>query len=100
MQAIVGCAVEGNYFWNCQFMNKCRSCINPDKGCENFQPLGRYISHQHIADWIGISRSHLHNIINRYGLDKVVELLVVRGHKVRYEVVCEYVKFYEIKDSL
>ncbi len=99
MQAVVGCKVEGNYYFNCQFICKCLTCTHPDTGCEKFKPLGRYITHQHIADWIGISRQHLNTIINRYGIDKVIELLEIRGHIVRYEVVCEYVKFYEMGEK-
>lgn len=82
--------------WHCQYIASCNPSIRPAKSCENFKPLGQFINHQHVADWIGISRQHLHNIINRYGIDKVIELLAIRGHEVRYELVNRYIKFYEI----
>lgn len=96
MQAFVGCKVEGNLCWNCKYIAKCCPLIRPQCDCESYEPLGRYITHQHIADWIGISRQHLNTIMNRYGIGKVIELLEVRGHIVRFEIVNQYVKFYEV----
>lgn len=92
------CAGEENAVmcWNCQYISTCNPSKRPMSDCCNFRPLGRFITHQHIADWIGISRQHLHNVINNYGINKVIELLEVRGHTVRFEVVNCYVKFFEI----
>lgn len=107
MQAVVGCKVEGmeeqigqpNLCWFCANIVHCNPLIRPQCNCENYEPLGRYISHKRIADWIGISERHLTNIINRYGVEKIIELLAMRGHIVRYEVVNQYVKFYEIGEK-
>ncbi len=85
--------------WFCANIVRCNPQIRPQCDCKEYKPLGKYITHQHIADWIGISRQHLNTIINRYGIEKVIELLEIRGHIVRYEVVCEYVKFYWLGDK-
>ena len=88
--------MEGNICWNCKYIACCEPFIRPQYECVYFEPLGRYISHKRIAEWIGITERHLANIITHYGINKVIELLEIRGHIVRYEVVCRYVKFYEI----
>lgn len=153
MQAVVGCRVEDmeeqigqpKLCWFCANIVHCNPSVRPQCDCKSYKPLGRYITHQHIADWIGISRQRLNTIINRYGIyktaetfgvdgcelnrqierigknivaqrlgitenkfdylirkngaEKVIELLEIRGHIVRYEVVCEYVKFYELGEK-
>lgn len=90
--------MEGNLCWNCQYISNCNPSERPVCTCCKFKPLGRFINHQHVADWIGISRQHLHNVINNYGINKVIELLAIRGHEVRYELVNCYIKFYEITE--
>lgn len=85
MQLLVGCKVEGNYYFNCQFICKCLTCTNPENGCENFKPLGKYITQQHIADLLNIELHQLGWILKKYGADKIVEMLEIRGHIVRYE---------------
>lgn len=84
--------------WFCANIVHCNPLIRPQCDCACYKPLGRYITHQHIADLIGISERHLSNIINRYGVEKIIELLAVRGYIVRYEVVNQYVKFYLLGD--
>lgn len=56
----------------------------------------RQVTQETIADWIGLPRHQVENIIRRWGADKIVELLEIRGHYVSYEKVCEYIKFYEM----
>lgn len=58
--------------------------------------IKRQITQETIADWIGLPRHQVENIIRRWGVDKIVELLEVRGHYVGYELVNEYTKFWEI----
>ena len=98
MNAVVGCKVEGNYYFNCQFICKCQTCTNPDKGCENFKPLGRFVTHQHVADWLGIERHQLCWIIKKYGVDEIIKMLETRGHIVRYEAE-QNLKFFWLGDE-
>lgn len=102
MQTFVGCKVEGMEerigqpvkCWFCSKIVHCNPTIRPQCDCENFKPLGRYITHQHIADLLTISKRQLEWVLQGYGADKVVEMLEVRGHIVRYETGCKRIRFY------
>lgn len=97
MQLVVECKVEGNLCWNCKYIAKCFPLIRPQCDCEGYEPLGRYITQQHIADLLNIELHQLGWILKKYGADKVVELLEIRGHIVRYEAE-QNLKFFWIKE--
>ncbi len=88
--------MEGNLCWNCRYLVTCSPQKRPSEKCENYKPLGRVVSQQHIADMIGISRNQLLYILSKYGTQKVIEMLDIRGYKVRFEVICRYIRFYDL----
>lgn len=106
MQLVVGCKVEGMEekigqpvkCWFCSKIVHCNPSVRPQCDCESYEPLGRYITHQHIADWLNIERHQLSWILKKYGADKIVELLEVRGHIVRYEAE-QNLKFFWIGEA-
>lgn len=63
---------------------------------EELSNTEKQVTQETIADWIGLPRHQVENIIRRWGADKIVELLEIRGHYVWYELVNEYTKFWEI----
>lgn len=82
--------------WNCSKLCVCNPRVRPTDKCSSFEPLGNAISHTHIADIIGISRNQLEYVLTNYGVQKVVEMLEVRGRKVRYERIERYMRFYDL----
>lgn len=86
--------MEGNLCWNCKNIVDCNPSTRPRAVCDNYEPLGSIISKETISEWIGVSINQLKYIMQKFGADKVVELLATRGYLVRYETIMEYKRFY------
>lgn len=56
----------------------------------------RQVTQAMIAERIGVKPKQVEYIISRWGHEKIVELLEIRGHYVWYELVNEYTKFWEL----
>lgn len=89
---------EGNLCWNCKYIAKCSPLIRPQCACKNYEPIGRYVTQQRIASWLNIERHQLSWILKKYGADKIVELLEIRGYIVRYETDCN-LKFFLMSEE-
>lgn len=90
--------------WNCKNLAKCNPTIRPpcNGNCENLKLIDRRISQEEIAEWIGISSEQVKTILRCWGAEKIVEMLSVRGHRVRYKIAYDdegnkIRKFYEIR---
>lgn len=90
---------EGNLCWHCQYINKCKPLCRPQYECPCYKPLGRIITQQTISELLGISPKRVEYIISKLGVDKVIEMLNMRGYVVRYEHINEYTRFYKISTT-
>lgn len=90
---------EGNVCWNCRYINTCRPLNRPESECNRFQPLGRVINQEHVAELLGVSLRSFSRILSLYGADKVIEMLSENGFSFRYELVSDHIRFYKIEQK-
>lgn len=90
--------------FHCKNVARCNPSTRPpwNGKCEKLKLIDRRVSQEEIAEWIGISVEQVKTILRCWGADKVVEMLSVRGHQVRYKIVYDdngnkIRKFYEIR---
>lgn len=90
--------------WNCKNLAKCNPLKRPpcNGKCNDLKLIDRRVSQEEIAKWIGISLEQVKTILRGWGAEKIVEMLSVRGHRVRYKIAFDNYgnkirKFYEIR---
>ena len=89
--------------FNCQHITKCHPKVRPTRICSCFLPLGRVVSQRTISEWLGVSIGQVEYILQKFGANKLVELLAIRGYTVRYErtgLKQKNLRFYEMNEIL
>lgn len=95
--------MEGNLCFNCVHIAHFHPTIRPKRFCNCFYPLGTKVSQKKISEWLGVSLGKIEYILYTFGADKLVEMLKIRGHIVRYErkgVKQKNIYFYDVNAIL
>lgn len=81
--------------WNCARLVLCMPTKRPQHNCSNFVYCPYHkITKEQVSELLLIDSTQLESLISEYGVEKVIELLAIRGHRARVEQGKHCIKWY------